>query len=152
MTNLKVRPIIDQTGTCYYKTGKVISKCLKLLIKNEFVINNTQDFSAMLNNIPLSEDEEDVSYDVESLFTNIRIKHFICEEIYVRKKLEPICKKSMFKKLLYKLTMECTFSATGKLWKQVDGVSMGGTLSVILSDCFMNKNQNSIVDSLMTPT
>ena len=85
----------------------------------------------------LSEDEEGVSYDVESLFTNIPIKdtiEFICEEIYVHKKLEPICKKSIFKKLLYKLTTECTFSATGKLQKQVDGVSVRVTLSVILSD------------------
>ena len=117
MTNLKLRPIIDQTGTCYYKTGKVISKYLKPLTKNEFVIKNTQkDFPAMLNNIPLSQDEEDVSYDVESLFTNILIKDtidFICEEIYVHK-LEPICKNSIFKKLLYKLTMECTFRKTSE--------------------------------------
>ena len=107
------------------------------MTKNEFVINNTQDFPAMLNNMSLSEDEEGVSYDVESLFTNIPIKDtidFICEEIYVHKKLEPICKKSIFKKLLYKLTTECTFSATGKLQKQVDGVSVRVTLSVILSD------------------
>ena len=27
-----------------------------------------------------------------------------CEEKHVHKKLEPICKKSIFKKLLYKLT------------------------------------------------
>ena len=103
MTNLKLRPIIDQTGTCYYKTGKVISKYLKPLTKNEFVISNTQDFPAMLNNVPISEDEEDVSYHVELLFTNIPLKDtidFICEEIYVHKKLEPICKKSVFKKLL----------------------------------------------------
>ena len=107
------------------------------MTKNEFVINNTQDFPAMLNNMSLSEDEEGVSYDVESLFTNIPIKDtidFICEEIYVHKKLEPICKKSIFKKLLYKLTTECKFSATGKLQKQVDGVSVGVTLSVILPD------------------
>ena len=68
MTNLKLQPIIDQLGTCYYKTGKVISKYLKPLTKNEFIINNTQDFSAMLNNVPISEDEEDVSYDIELLF------------------------------------------------------------------------------------
>ena len=107
------------------------------MTKNEFVINNTQAFPAMLNNMSLSEDEEGVSYDVESLFTNIPIKDtidFICEEIYVHKKLEPICKKSIFKKLLYKLTTECKFSATGKLQKQVDGVSVRVTLSVILSD------------------
>ena len=101
---------------------------------------NTQDFPSMLNHVPISEDEY-VSYNVKSLFTNITIKDtidFICEEIYVHKKLEPICKNSIFKKLLHKLAKECTFSATGKLRKQVDGVSMGGTLSVTLSDCFMN--------------
>ena len=41
----------------------------------------------------MSEDEEDVSYDVESLFTNIPIKEtidFICEEIYDHRKLEPV--------------------------------------------------------------
>ena len=82
-------------GKCYYKIEKVISKYLKTLTKNEFIINNTQDFPAMLNNVPISEDGEDVSYDVESLFTNISIKDtldFICEERYVHKKLEPICK------------------------------------------------------------
>ena len=44
----------------------------------------------MLNNILLFEDKEDVSHDVESLFTNIPIKEtidFICDEIYNRKKL-----------------------------------------------------------------
>ena len=41
VTSLKLRPIIDQTGTCYYKTEKVISKYLKPLTKNEFIINNT---------------------------------------------------------------------------------------------------------------
>ena len=95
VTNLKLPPIIDQTGTCNYKTGKVISKYLKPLTKNEFIINNMQDFPAMLNNVPMSEDEEDISYDVESLFTNIPIKDtadLICEETYVHKKLEPICK------------------------------------------------------------
>ena len=49
-------------GMCYYKTGRVISIYLKLLTKNRFVINNTQDFQAMLNNAPISEDK-DVSYD-----------------------------------------------------------------------------------------
>ena len=52
---------------------------------------------------------------------------FICEEIYTHKKLKPICKQSIFHKLLYKLITECTFSATGKLQKQVDNISMGGT-------------------------
>ena len=34
--NLKLRPIIDQTGTCYYKTGRVIAEYLKPLTKYQF--------------------------------------------------------------------------------------------------------------------
>ena len=34
------------------------------------IINLVQQFSSMFNDVPVSEDEEDVSYDVESLFTN----------------------------------------------------------------------------------
>ena len=93
--NLKLRPIMDQTGTCYYRTGKVIAKYLKPLTKNELLISSTQQFPSMLNNVPLSEDGEDISYDVESLFTSIPIKEtidFICGEICNRKKVRPICK------------------------------------------------------------
>ena len=144
---MKLRPIIDQTGTCYYKTGKVIAQYLKPLTNNEFVINNTQDFPSMLNTVELSEDE-DVSYDVESLFTNIPINKtidFICDEIYIHKKLQPICKRSIFKKLLLKLTTECKFSVNEQLFKQIDVFSMGGTLSVVLSDYFMNKMEKDAV-------
>ena len=49
----------------------------------------------MLSSIPpLQDDEEDVSYDAESLFTNIPIQetiNYIIEQIYVHKKLMPIC-------------------------------------------------------------
>ena len=85
----------------------------------------------MLNRVEMSEDEEGVIYDVESLFTNIPINEtidFICDEIYIHKKLQPICKRSIFKKL----TTECTFGINEQLCKQIDGVSMGGTLSVVL--------------------
>ena len=69
---IKFRPIIDQTGTYSYNAAQVISQYLKPLCKNEFTKNDTQSFSADIKYIPLlQEDEEDVSYEVESLFTNI---------------------------------------------------------------------------------
>ena len=87
---LKLRPAIDQTGICYYKTGKVIAQYPKPLTKNEFVIKRTQEFPSMLNRVEMSEDEEYVSYNVESLFTNIPINEtidFICDEICIHKNL-----------------------------------------------------------------
>ena len=53
--------------------------------------------------------------------------------------------RSIFKKLLLKLTTECTFSINDQLRKQIDGFSMGGTLSVVSSDCFMNKMEKDVV-------
>ena len=54
---------------------------------------------------------------------------FICNEIYVHKKLQPISKLSIFKKLFLKVTTECTFTINKQLCKQIDGVSTGHTLS-----------------------
>ena len=94
--NLKLRPIIDKIGTCYYKKRKGIADYLKpLRKKNEFVTTNIQQFPSMLNKLPLFEDQKDISYDAESLFTNIPIKetiNFIGNKVYNHKKLNPVCK------------------------------------------------------------
>ena len=69
-----------------HKAAKVISNYLKPLCQNEYSISDTEQFPYMLSNLPpLLYDEEDVSYDVESLFTNIPIKdtvEYIVEQIY----------------------------------------------------------------------
>ena len=121
---LKFGPIIDQTGTYSYNAAQVISQYLKPLCKNEFTINDTQ---------PLQEDEEDVSYGVESLFTNIPINEtidYILDQIYNKKKLKPICPKLIFKRLLLKLATEVTFTINNNFFKQTDGCAMLGPLSV----------------------
>ena len=133
---LKFRAIIDQTGTYSYNTAQVISQYLKPLCKNEFKINDTQSFAVDIKNIqPLQEDEEDVSYDVESLFTNIPINEtidYILDQIYNKKKLKAICSKLIFIRLLLKLVTEVTFTINNNFFKQTDGCTMGGPLSVIL--------------------
>ena len=47
---LKLRPIIDQTGTSIYNASKVIAECLKPLAKNEFTINDTLTFPDLVKN------------------------------------------------------------------------------------------------------
>ena len=71
--NLKFRPIISQIGTYTYNASRVILQYLKPLCENEYKINDT--FASMIKNqTPLSSDEECVSYDVDSLFTNIPVE------------------------------------------------------------------------------
>ena len=135
-----------------YAASKVLSKYLQPLASNEYVIDNTLTFPDKIKNIPLNEDEEDVSYDVESLFTSIPVKDtidYICNEIYVKKSLKPFCKKRLiFKRLLERLTKECVFSVNGRLIKQIDGCPMGGSISVVMAGIFMAKMENDIVNPL----
>ena len=97
---------------------------------------------------PLKEDEEDVSYDNESLFTKIPISDtidYILDHIYVQLKLKPICSKLILKQLLMKLSTEVTFTFNSKFCKQADGFTMGGPLSVTFSDIYMTKMERDVV-------
>ena len=148
LEQLKLRPIIDQTGTYIYKASKVVAKYLGPLAKNEYTIRDTLSFPDLLKSVPSDDNYEDVSYHVESLFTSIPVQEtidYIVHKIYVKKELKPFCKKSIFKKLLNKLTTECVFSANNRLIKQIDGCPMGGPISVVLSDIYVCKMEEDIV-------
>ena len=112
---LKLRPIIDQTGIYIYNASKVIAKYLKPLAKNKITISDTLTFPDLVKNASNSNEYEDVSYDVETLFIGIPVEetiNYIVDRILeknlrmLEKKLN-LCKKSIFKKLLFKLTKVC---------------------------------------------
>ena len=149
LDELKLRPIVDQTGTHTQKAAKVVSKYLKPLGHNEYVIKDSLKFPELLKSKPLQEDEEDVSYDVESLFTSIPVREtidFILSEIYDRKVIPPFCKKRLhFKRLLERLTGECKFSVNGVLVRQKDGCPIGGSMSGDFADIFMKKLERDVV-------
>ena len=81
---MKLRPLIDQTGTASYNASKVVANYLRPLTNNKFVIKDCLLFPDILKSTVFENDEEIVSYDVESVFTNIPIKEtidYICDEI-----------------------------------------------------------------------
>ena len=103
------------------------------------------------NQTPLSSDEEYVSYDVDSLFTNVPVEdtiEYIIHQIYNEKKVPQICSKTVFRRLMYKLTRECAFQINQNLFKQTEGCSMGGPLSVTLPDIHMIRTEKDIVTAL----
>ena len=147
--NLKFRPIISQVSTYKYNAANVIADYLKSLCQNEYKIDNTQSFPSMLKQqTPLSLDEECVSYDVESLFTNVPVDEtisYIINEIYQKNKLPQGCSKMIFKRLLYKLTIEVSFQFNYNLLEQTNGCTMGGPLSVTLADIHMIEMETDVV-------
>ena len=148
---MKICPIIDQTGTHLYDCSEIIAQCLQPLAINEYTISDTLSFPDILRENLLDSNEEYVSYDVDSLFISIPLGEtidFILDEICVRKKLKPFCKKSVSKKLLNKLCKGCNFLADGKLIIQVDGCPMGGPISGVLSNIFSVEMEFDVVKPL----
>ena len=47
--------------------------------------------------------------------------------------------------MLIKLTKECTVSINNYLIKQIDGCTMGGPISVVLTDIYMCKMEDDVV-------
>ena len=74
LDQLKLLLIIDQTRTYIFNTSKIVGKYLRPLSKNKYSIDDTLTFSDLLKNAEESDDYEDVSYDVKSLFTSILVK------------------------------------------------------------------------------
>ena len=71
---------------------------------------------------------------------------YILDEIYINKRLKPICRSRLImKRLLKRLTSDCLFSINKRLIKQQDGCSMGSPLSVDMSGIFMTKLEKEVV-------
>ena len=121
---------------------------MKPLARNEFTIIDTLAFPDFLKDIENSDDYDDVSYDVESFFASIPTKEtidYIIYKIYTKNVIEPMSKKSIFKKLLIKSTKECTFLVNNWLIKRIDGCPMGGPISVVFADTYMCKMKDDVV-------
>ena len=87
-----------------------------------------------MKNTSNDESHEDVSSDVESFFTSIPVQltvDYILQRVYVGKEIKVFCKKSIFKKLILKLTKECLFSVNNRFIKQIDGCRLGSPISVV---------------------
>ena len=73
----KFRPIIDTTGTTHYGIGKYLSQLLHPLTINDHTIKNTFDAKTRIETIDqsyLKQGYKYVSFDVESLFTNVPLE------------------------------------------------------------------------------
>ena len=88
------------------------------------------------------------------MFRKIPLKEkidYIIHKIYDEKFLNPICQKIIYKRLLYKLTTDCTIQFNQHFYKKIDGCAMVGPLSVILADIHMLRTENEVVKPTKSP-
>jgi hypothetical protein len=93
------------------------------------------------------------SLDVESLFTNVpvlRTINIISDRVYHHPTLAPPpIPKEVLRKLLLLCTTEVPFyNIDGKMWLQVDGVTMGSPLGPTFANFFMSEVENRALDNI----
>ena len=168
--NNPIRPIVSTIGTYNYNASNYLTKVLTSTLKSKFkyVVKDSFDFINKLSKIKLEEDERLISFDVESLFTNVPIDETIeiikescfklknnSQQIRANAKddskydgLLDGMKFEVFEKLYRKCLQESVFMFNNKLYKQIDGVSMGNKLGPITADICMDKFERMHMETL----
>jgi hypothetical protein len=113
----KFRPIVDTTNTPHYNVGKFLSSLLNPLTLNDHSLSDSFDAVININNIPkhlFQEGYQFISFDVESLFTNIplsRTDKIILDRIYKDELIATTLKKRTLKKLILDCCNKTAFSS-----------------------------------------
>ncbi|XP_076396721.1 uncharacterized protein LOC143265924 [Megachile rotundata] len=128
--NIPLRPIISTIGSPTYKLSKYLTSVLKPLTGNTpSSITNSSHFISKIQDIRTLPHDILVSFDVQSLFTNVPIKKSI--EIIQDKVPEN----------LVPLIQHCLntnyFIFQGTYYEQVSGAAMGSPISPVVADIYM---------------
>lgn len=104
------------------------------------MVNATAEFTQRLSDVPFPHDYTMVSFDIVSLFTNVPLTEVIdlcCDYVYSNMSTTtPGFEKKHFRKLLYFATSG-EFLYKDRLFKQIDGVSMGSPLGPTFANLFL---------------
>ena len=113
-----------------------------------YMLNSTGSFIDQITLFNFNPSHTLVSYDIVSLFTNIPLKEtieIVCDYVYQQEAC-PEYPKATFKKLL-QIATGGYFLHEGKLYCQIDGVTMGSPLGPTLAKNFPSSFRKQIYGS-----
>ena len=93
-----------------------------------------------------------MSFDVESLFTNVPIKkiiNIILTRIYNNHTISTNLKKHSLKKLILDTCTKTAFSFNNIIYEQKDGVSMGSSLGPVMANIIMTELEDKVIKHLI---
>ena len=145
---LKLRPIVSAIGSYNYHLADYLGKMLTPYISQKYTTKDTFSFVNELSQIS-SKDTFLISYDVTSLFTNIPLSETIDLAVNTIFQHEPNLKmkKEELRKLFTFATSESHFIFDGKIYDQIDGVTMGSPLGPVLANLFMGYHEGKWIEN-----
>ena len=146
--NLPLRPILAAYNNPNYQIAKHLVPLLQPLATNEYTLLNSANLIPDI--LPQDTDLYLVSFDVASLFTNIPLQEtidIILNKIFYNDQITfHGFDRENFNKLLQIAVQDTYFLFNNKIYKQIDGVSMGSPLAPIMANIFMCFLEEKMLD------
>ena len=139
-----MRPVLSMPGSAYHKVGQQVVKWLSHV--PECKINtSTKIICDSLNGIHLSHDEELVSFDVTSLYTNVPVKEAIevCADLLFKQFSLPIDRET-FITLAEIASCNVIMSTHDGYYQQIEGLAIGSPPAPHLANGWMSQFDNVI--------
>ena len=141
--NTPVRPIVSMPGSAYHKLAVELGCYLKRLPQANINVN-VPKVQESITSLSLEPDEDLVSLDVVSLFTNVPVKEAIiiaANKLFDNENIEkPDMSQSTFVKLLEMVSVNVLFcDREGTFYRQTDGVAMGSPVAPLLANLFLSQ-------------
>ena len=138
-----LREIVDSTGGVTKNVDKYISRILKQYVKEtDHYIKNSKDFVEKCRDMEVGTDETLVSYDVTALYPSVPqeeaiqvFHHELISDDNLEKKTR--MKPDSVIKLLKTCMQTKYFISNWRLYKQVDGLAIGASMSGFAAELFM---------------
>ena len=149
------RSIVDTTNTPYYGIAKFLANLLNPLTLNDFTVKDSFDAANKIQQIPkelFNAGYKFISFDAISLFTNVPLAKtidIILKRVYNEKLVTTNLTKRTMKKLLKDACSKTAFTLNDKIYKQIDGVSLGSPLGPLLANVFMTELEKDIIQKLI---
>ena len=143
-----LRPILAAYNSPSFPIAKFLVPLLKDLTINQYTLPNSTKFVPHI----LAQDTDSfmVSFDVQSLFTNVPICEtidIILNKLFITPtSLVHNFTRAAFKKLLELAVVDTHFVFNKKLYKQIDGMAMGSPLGPTFANIFMCYLEEQFLD------
>ena len=142
-----LRPIVFSVKTYNYNLAKYLCSLLNPLIPDDYITKDSFSFVEELTQLD-STDRFLISFDVESLFTNIPLNETIeiaVDLIHSKFHNFPINKKDLTQ-LFIVATSQTHFLFDGSFYDQIDCVAMGSPLAPVLANLFMGHHERNWIN------
>ena len=135
---------MSSVGAYNYNLAKYLGSLLVPLLSDKYSVKDSFSFVEELRSFDFK-DKFLISFDVESLFTNIPLNETIdiAVDLIFKHNPEFSITKPDLKKLFLFATAETHFLFNGKCYDQIDGVAMRSPLGPVLANLFMGTTKTS---------